>query len=115
MSLQYEKVKQINPRTKDSVFGYIRLAQKLLPKDEVYYNIPDIIYHTILLFFYLEYIKCKFNEKYCKHTTGMMTLSDDKTVLVKHKKGGWFYCALDVEEIIDGIHCFRIKVMFHHS
>ena len=50
--LSLEKVKYINQRYKDSVFGYIRKCQTLLPSDIAYYQIPELVQHIILLSFY---------------------------------------------------------------
>ena len=49
--LPFEKVRQINQKYTDIVFGYIRRCQLLFPV-ETYYQIPTSIQYSILLFFY---------------------------------------------------------------
>ena len=50
-TLSLEKVKTIDQRTKDTVFGFIKQSQTLLPSNESYYNIVPLICHIILLFY----------------------------------------------------------------
>ena len=111
MSLNFEEVKQIDQRTKNIVFGFIRWSQQLLLQESTYYNIPNIIYHICILFFWQKIIPYKFSEKY-KSNHGIITLSDDKIILNKPYKNidKYPYIALDHSPIKDGIHCFRIKV-----
>ena len=51
MSLNFEQTKHINPKIKNLVFGFIRNVQPLLPQNNVYYNIPEIVFHGTLLFY----------------------------------------------------------------
>ena len=52
-ALSLENVKVICVRTKDCVNGYIKNCQKLLPEDNVYYTIPTLVIHWILLYFHI--------------------------------------------------------------
>ena len=47
-----EDVKNIDQRTKDCVFGYIRKIQDIFPEDNVYFTIPSLVIHWVLLYFY---------------------------------------------------------------
>lgn len=50
--LPFERVKHIRNTLKDTVFGYIRESQSILPSNKSYYQIPELVQHTILLFYY---------------------------------------------------------------
>ena len=47
------KQPQIDQKTQDCVHGYIKICQKLLPDDNIYYNIPELVIHWILLFYFI--------------------------------------------------------------
>ena len=47
----FEKVKFMKQRTKDIVFGYIRNGQALLPHDNPYYNVNQLIKYLCCLYF----------------------------------------------------------------
>ena len=51
-SLPFERVKKINQKYIDVVFGYTRKCQALLPSNNIYYHIHESIQYSILLFFY---------------------------------------------------------------
>eukprot|EP01084_Bolivina_argentea_P267509 454096_1 len=46
----FEKIKSINKSLQYSVYGYIRQCQSLFPSENSYYNIPQLIDFTILLY-----------------------------------------------------------------
>lgn len=46
------KPEWIQSRHKDTVFGYIKRAQLLLPNDNIYYNIVDLIKYLIMSYYY---------------------------------------------------------------
>ena len=50
-NLDFERIKHIHPSTKLIVEGYLRESQLLLPSDNPYYIIPELI-HFICLCFY---------------------------------------------------------------
>ena len=52
-SQHLEKVKKMDQRTKDCVYGYIRVCQELLFQHEenVYYIIPTLVIHWCLLYY----------------------------------------------------------------
>ena len=50
------KLKHVDNKTKNSVFGFIRQCQLLFDKNITYYNIPDLIYYTCLLYCRKEYV-----------------------------------------------------------
>ena len=47
-----EVAKYVDQRTKDVVTGYLKEVQMLLPSDNVYFTIPDLIYYWIMLYCY---------------------------------------------------------------
>ena len=58
-SFDYRKLNSIDNRTKDSVFGYIRLMERELSFD----NIPDLISFLILLYYYHNEYFAKYGEQ----------------------------------------------------
>ena len=51
--LAFDRLKTIDQRWKDLIFGYVHhRCQSLLPQDNAYYHIPEIVQFTILLFYY---------------------------------------------------------------
>eukprot|EP01084_Bolivina_argentea_P064976 118444_1 len=50
--VSFDRIKTIKQSYKDIVFGYIRKCQDLLPQHVLYYQIPQPIQSTILLFYY---------------------------------------------------------------
>eukprot|EP01084_Bolivina_argentea_P173856 301165_1 len=51
-TLPFERTKLINKSVQNTVFGYLRNCQSLLPSNLTYYQIPENIQLTILLFYY---------------------------------------------------------------
>ena len=47
-----EDVKYIDQRSKDVTFGYIQKSQTLFPSNNVYYTIPTLVIHWILLYYH---------------------------------------------------------------
>ena len=81
-SKMLENVKRIDQESKDLIFGYIRNVQELFPADNVYYTIPNLVIHWILLYFYFE---DKFDDKLC---TQSYDLSDDKSIVTLNSEHG---------------------------
>ena len=48
----FDRIKHINQTVKDTVSGYIRNCQFLLPSNKAYYQVPELITSIILLFYY---------------------------------------------------------------
>ena len=55
MSIKIESAKYINQGTKDIVSGFIRITQSSLSQENSFYNIPELMYVIILIFYYDEY------------------------------------------------------------
>ena len=47
----FEEIKSIKPCVQRAVYGYIRRCQQLLPSNNAYYNIPELV-SFIILFYY---------------------------------------------------------------
>ena len=47
-----KKIELVDDEAKDTVNGYVRAIQDLLPKDESYYIIPSSVIYTVLYFYY---------------------------------------------------------------
>ena len=73
---ELDKMKQIDPKHKKIVFGFIREAQLLLPQNTAYYNIPILI-NWICLGYYFQFFD-KFDPKYCGPR---MTVLENGTIL----------------------------------
>ena len=50
-SVSFERVKFMNQRNKDIVFGYMRNCQSLLPNHNSYYNVNKMIKYLCCLYF----------------------------------------------------------------
>ena len=50
--MDLKQVHNINQKYKDTVFGFIRKIQALLPDTSSYFNIVELIQHLILLYYY---------------------------------------------------------------
>ena len=53
--MDLKKITKIPQRHKEIVNGYIRQAQSIMPRDNAYYNIVDLIKQKILLFYYYSF------------------------------------------------------------
>ena len=51
-SMELQKVSRIHQKYKDIVFGFIKRAQRMLPKNSTYFNIVPLIQHIILLYYH---------------------------------------------------------------
>ena len=94
------KVKDVKNETKGAIFGYVRqMIQPLFPDDNVYYIIPTLVIHWILLYYY---IGERFDENYCNR---YYKLSDDKMIITKSKDG-------HLSEIIEcGVRKWKFKIL----
>ena len=85
MDLDFKQIKNIDHRSKMIVYGFNKEARKSFPQDLPYYNIPPIINHVCLLFYWQQDFFAIFNAKQVK-------LSDDKMEAITNgvvKDGGW--------------------------
>ena len=111
MSLNFEEIKLIDQKTRNIVFGFIRNSQSLLPKSQTYYNIPPIVYHCCLLFFWLKIIPISFSNKYKSNYNIIKLIDNNKAIQKSYVNVDKYpYIALDIEPMSDGIHCFRITI-----
>ena len=66
MATNFEKIKSVDKKSRNLVFGFSRRCQNtLLPTNNVQYIIPNLIIYTILLYYYIrdEWFKRLFEEK----------------------------------------------------
>ena len=100
-----EDVKKIDQRTKDCVFGFIRKSQTLLPDNNVYFLIPSLVIHWILLYFNSIERFAVFSNKF--------EASKDNTIVTKTDTG--YSAAYLTETVSSGIHYWRFKVLEYRS
>ena len=75
-----EDVKSIDEKTKYCVFGYIRRSQDMFPVDNIYFTIPTLVIHWILLYFHInEKFKVYNKQKYKLHDNDMAITKIDVT------------------------------------
>ena len=100
-----ENVKSIDQRSKTFVNGYIRSIQKLFPKDNIYYTIPALVIHWILLYYYLgdEFDDKKYRQCY--------TLSKKKTIIKLTGSYGSGCAFMTRVARKPGIHCWKFKLL----
>lgn len=48
----FERVKNIEDSVQFTVYGYVQRCRKLLPKDDSYYDIPDLVRFMVLFFYH---------------------------------------------------------------
>ena len=102
-SVNLEDVKFIDKKAKDIVNGYINETQNSFPTDNIYYTIPTLVIHWILLYFHA--LECFDPDNHCKN----VTLSDDNTVLTKEKQcRSLSYLSMEVSK---GIHVWTFKIL----
>ena len=102
-SVSLHDVKGIDIKMKYLVNGYVMQIQNLLPDDNVYYTIPTLIIHWILLYFY---IPDAFDPDKCHK---VFELSKDNT-LITHKQGSTNKSAY-LSRIVDhGVYCWKFKL-----
>ncbi len=98
-----EDVKNVDPHIKDCVFGYVKDAQQLLPDDNVYYTIPTLIVHWILLYYF---IKEQFDEECCNSN---YELSSNNTIVTKIKS--CYKTAYLTQIVSAGVHKWTFKMI----
>ena len=84
MSLRSVELKQIDQRTKDIIFGFIRQYQTEINNEDII--IPPLVIFTCLAFFWIrEY----FELSQIDATQQIITLSEDKLQITKTQRNGW--------------------------
>ena len=103
--MDLKKITKINQKNKDTVFGFIRTVQALLPEDNQYYNIITSIQHLILLYFHLPF------DKFDVYDAQIYTLSnEDKTVTNHSNKTGSCYGFMKINSMNGGIYKWIFKL-----
>ena len=98
-----ETVKDIDEKTKHCVFGYIRKTQKIFPNDNIYYTIPSLVIHWILLYYHIQE---RFDPENCGDGC---SLNDDGSVLTKSDSD--YDIAFLTQTVTTGIHQWKFKVV----
>ena len=106
-SKMLESVKSIDERNKNLIFGYTRNVQELLPDDNVYYTIPKLVIHWILLYFHFG---DRFDDKLCNEEYHCYDFSDDGSIVTMNRKRGKGPAFLT--EIVKSKqrHCWRFRI-----
>ena len=102
LSKSLEDVKLVDQKYKDCISGYVRQAQQTLLPDNVYFTIPALVIHWILLYFW----QCDcFDSKYVGPN---YQLSDNDMVISKTNGGdGSVY----LRNVVDaGVHKWKFKL-----
>ena len=80
--LKLEELKEIDPKIRSVVFGFIREAQEIFPVNEnPYYIVPELITYMILNFYYARVFWDIIAEQYA--------LSENKQTITKTMRHGW--------------------------
>ena len=103
-SKRLEEVKNIDQRTKDFIYGYIRGAQELLPQNNIYFCIPTLVIHWILLYFGGLFDAFDVNNCHSDYT-----ISSKKRKITKQKNNHTtaFLCNVVKD---DGVHKWKFKI-----
>ena len=64
-SLQLETVKDIDIKTKQCVYEYVKDIQSLLPHDNVYFTIPTLVIYWIILYYHIQIVEKNWWRKPC--------------------------------------------------
>ena len=98
-----EDVKSIDNETKMIVHGYIRQVELLLPDDNIYYTIPTLVIHWILLYFY---VREQFDAEYC-HSE--VVLTNDNTFATLKNPYPFFKMMMLSVVVKSGVHRWRFQ------
>ena len=114
MALNSEQLQEIPIKDRYLTFGFVRRLHSSLSdmkgNRDLYKNLPELIMHIVLSYFYLFHEILKFSTEY-KSSDGLQ-LSDDNRC-VKATKSNHKHILADIEPVTKGIHCWRIQV--NHS
>ena len=95
-------VKDIDIETKNCIFGYVRKIQEALPTDNIYYTIPSLVIHWILLYYHIQ-------EKFDPNNCGKMcSLSESGSILTKTNDN--YDIALLSKTVSTGTHRWKFKI-----
>ena len=99
------KLSRIDSNTKNTVFGYMRKAQLLFPKNNIYYNIPMLIQYICLSYYYIGMVLDIKN-----HGNGLIFSNNDKNV--KQTINAWSTCVLINDININDCNKFNIHIKY---
>ena len=100
-TLSLEDIKNIDRETKCIVTGFVKDVQKLLPLDNVYYTIPTLIIHWIILYYFQP---DSFDPTNCGKCH---ILSQDNTIVTN----GWNACVYLSKVIKSGVQEWKFKIL----
>ena len=103
LSASLEDVKWIDTYTKDTVSGYIRQCQSLLPSNNIYYTIPSLVIHWCLLYYF---IGDAFDPNSCGK--GFELSNNNKVMVCMESVNGSVYLTKKVDK---GIHKWSFKLI----
>ena len=92
MSTSFKKFRLVDRKTKLLTSGYIRNAELLFPNNNPYYNVVELINHTITIYYYDGII---FNKNPNKKDGEQIIFIDDITMKKIHNS--WRTCIVDIE------------------
>ena len=98
-----EDVKNIDQKTKDAIYGYIKQVQALFPSDNIYYTIPELVIYWCLLYYNQPE---RFDPKNCSHK---FTLTEDNTVATQSDAGSMLLLLTNRHKT--GIHEWKFKLV----
>eukprot|EP01084_Bolivina_argentea_P001714 3161_1 len=116
MAFNFEEVQFIDQINKDIVFGYIRIAQKLLPSNNPYYNIPTLVLHACLLY----YVPKECFDQIGAEMKIMYDDNDNNNNIVELKSGSVWNTAygsfvIDANKNCNAIYQWKIKLIKLHT
>ena len=86
MNFTHKKLQYIDKKSENVVFGYIRQIQKLIPKNNGYYNIPMAVINIISLYFY---DPLEIDEQSSSNKLKFIYNDTNKSVIIKQIESGW--------------------------
>ena len=99
------EIKKIDTRTKHLLYGFIHNTQTLLPTNNAYYNIPDLIVHLCLMFYYIK--EC-WDPIWCIDIGNFIV---NKNEITKKKSLMGYKSAFLSQIVSKGIHHWRFKII----
>ena len=102
MNASLQDIKHANLRDKNLIFGYIRSVEFELELD----NIPPLISHLILLFYYV-------SECFDRATKEKFKISEDKLTVTNISSDGWdhtIYCRKAIDSMSDLIYKWTFEM-----
>ena len=104
MSMNFDETKKATNREKIIVNGYIKKCQYLLPSNEPYYNIPQLIYFTVIAFYH----KCEY---FTKHGDKIEINDKYDTATNKTSTYNTVYGNIDINGNESIIYVWKIKII----